>query len=116
MRPRSFDQKVEPRVIPRTMTRRRGPGVRLSLARGLVLPASFSLELTFGRLDTDRGGAVVQHVEFLRRRLRKVDFPTADVGAAIVDLDFDLLAVLQIGYRCFGAERQLAMRRAVSSF
>src|SRR5512147_1322248 len=85
--------------------------VRLRLDRWLVVLARFPLELTLGRFDTNRGGAVVEHVEFLRRRLRKIDFPTSDVGATIVDLDVDLLARLQIGHRRLGAERQLPMRR-----
>ena len=53
--------------------------------------------------------AVLDDAEAAGRGLRQIDHPALDVGAAVVDLDHDRAAVLEIGHLDLAAQRQLAV-------
>ena len=81
------------------------------LSMGGLVTVGARLELFFRRLDADRSGPVIENIQLLCRRLREVDLSTSRVGSAVVDLDLDLLAILEIGDGGLGAQWQPGVRR-----
>jgi hypothetical protein len=57
--------------------------------------------------EADPRSTSILHADLFRSRLGQIQDASADVWSAIVDLDLDGLAVLQIGHHRFGAERQI---------
>ncbi len=62
-----------------------------------------------GGFDLDRTDSLFLHSKLFRRGLREVDYAILRIGPSVVDLDFDLFLVFEIGHFHFGPQRQLRM-------
>src|SRR5512134_2467639 len=72
-------------------------------------PARFD-RLFLGDLEAYQRRAGVLHAQPFCGCLRQIYDAAADIRAAVVDLDLDSLAIVEIDHRRLGAERQLSMR------